>query len=78
MNCRYCGDTLPDSARFCIACGKVVAVTGQTERFGDDTLYVTREEYIALLSSAFAVRSPFWAYDDFILFKGRIICIREE
>jgi hypothetical protein len=30
--CSSCGDALPDAARFCIACGCSVAVTGRTVR----------------------------------------------
>lgn len=31
-SCTRCGDTLPDGATFCIACGAPVAATGPTQR----------------------------------------------
>lgn len=39
MNCAHCGQSLPDHARFCIACGIAVepASTGPTQRLNEPT-----------------------------------------
>ena len=52
MNCWRCNDTMPDGARFCIACGAEIAApqttrlnTGKTERLQSVGVAVPNEEY---------------------------------
>lgn len=86
--CSFCGDELPPAARFCIACGRALAATGQTERIAttgaterldDDALYVTSAEYDELLSDPDThIVSPFLSYERIAFFRGRKVIIRDE